>query len=326
MGEGKKDASATADREIVATRLFDAPRELVFKLWTNPQHIARWWGPRGFTTTTQQMDVRPGGEWQFVMHGPDGRDYPNRITYVEVVAPARIVYQHGGGKDVEPVNFQVTATFAAEGGRTRLTMRMLFPSAAARDFTIREYGADKGLQQTLDRLTEQAAQEASAGQSRPFVISRTFDAPRELVWKAWTERDRLMRWFGPKGFTMTAANLDFRPGGVFHYCLRSPDGKEMWGRFVYREIVAPERIVLVNSFSDPKGGITTHPFSPTWPRETLSTTTLTEIGGRTTVTIVWEPINATDAERQTFDTNREGMTMGWGGTFDQLAAYLAAKS
>src|SRR5437868_65161 len=109
-------------------------------------------------------------------------------------------------------------------------------------------------------------------QSAPFVISRVFDAPRDVVWKAWTERDRLMQWFGPKGFTMPVANLDFRPGGMFHYCLRTPDGQPMWGKFIYREIIPPQRIVLVNSFSDEQGNITMHPFSPTWPRQMLSTT------------------------------------------------------
>lgn len=100
---------------------------------------------------------------------------------------------------------------------------------------------------------------------REFVIARVFNAPRELVWKAWAERERLMQWFGPKGFTMPIAKMDFRPGGTFHYCLRSADGKEMWGKFVYREIVAPERIVLVNSFSDENGNLTRHPFSASWP-------------------------------------------------------------
>jgi uncharacterized protein YndB with AHSA1/START domain len=158
---------------------------------------------------------------------------------------------------------------------------------------------------------------------REFVITRVFDAPRELVWKAWTERDRLMQWFGPKGFTMAVANLDFRPGGIFHYCLRSPDGKDMWGKFVYREIVRPERIVLVNSFSDEQGNLTRHPFSPTWPLEMLATTIFAEQNGKTTITLQWVPINVTEAEVQTFDTGREGMKMGWTGTFDQLAEYLA---
>jgi uncharacterized protein YndB with AHSA1/START domain len=149
-------ASTASDREIVATRVFDAPRELVFKAWSDPQHLAQWWGPHGFTTTTHAMEFKPGGVWRFVMHGPDGRDYPNKITFVEIVPPQRIVYEHGGDKDVEPVNFKVTVTFDAEGSRTRLTMRMVFPSAAAREFTVKTYGAIEGLHQTLGRLAEYA--------------------------------------------------------------------------------------------------------------------------------------------------------------------------
>src|SRR5207248_2469506 len=105
MNEANQPATLVGDREIVATRIFDAPRELVFKVWTDPKHIGNWWGPKGFATTTFSMDVRPGGVWRFVMHGPDGRDYENKITYLEVVAPERIVYKHGGDADCEPVNF-----------------------------------------------------------------------------------------------------------------------------------------------------------------------------------------------------------------------------
>jgi uncharacterized protein YndB with AHSA1/START domain len=158
--------------------------------------------------------------------------------------------------------------------------------------------------------------------ARPFVISRSFDAPRELVWKAWTERKRLMEWFGPKGFTMPAAKMEFWPGGTFHYCLCSPDGKEMWGKFTYREIIAPERVVLVSSFSDEDGGMTRHPMSPSWPLEMLSNTTLLERGGKTMLTIEWSPLEPTAEERQTFDGALEGMKAGWSGTFEQLAAYL----
>ncbi len=158
---------------------------------------------------------------------------------------------------------------------------------------------------------------------RPFVISRTFSAPRELIWEAWTERQRLMRWFGPKGFTMSAASMDFRPGGMFHYCLLAPDGRSMWGKFLYREIVVPERITMVNCFSDENGGTTRHPKSPTWPLEMLSICSLVEQGGDTTVTIQWAPLNPTAEERRTFDAAHEDMKRGWSGTFDQLADYLA---
>jgi len=143
------------------------------------------------------------------------------------------------------------------------------------------------------------------------------------VWKAWTERDRLMQWFGPKGFTMSTAKMDFRPGGSFHYCMRLPDGKEMWGNFVYHEIIAPEKIVLVNSFLDAAGGLTRHPMSPTWPLEMLATTTFAEQGNKTLLTTHWKPLNATEEEQKTFDRGHGGMRQRWTGTFDQLAAYLA---
>ena len=145
-------AHATVDREITATRLFDAPRELVWKAFTELEHVEKWWGPDGFTTTTYAREVRPGGVWRFVMHGPDGRDYQNKITYVQVVPPERLVYRHGGDKDVEPVSFEVSVTFEDEGGKTRMHWRMLFPSKNAKDYTVRTYGAEDGLRQTLGRL------------------------------------------------------------------------------------------------------------------------------------------------------------------------------
>jgi uncharacterized protein YndB with AHSA1/START domain len=142
-------------RSIVGTRVLDAPRALVFSAWTDPKHLAQWWGPNGFTTTTHAFDFRPGGAWRFVMHGPDGRDYQNRITFDEIVPPERIVYRHSGGDDVEPVQFTQTVTFQDLGnGQTLLTWHGTFPSAEERARVIREYGADKGLVQTMARLDE----------------------------------------------------------------------------------------------------------------------------------------------------------------------------
>jgi uncharacterized protein YndB with AHSA1/START domain len=157
----------------------------------------------------------------------------------------------------------------------------------------------------------------------PFLISRTFDVPRDLVWKAFTDPDRMPRWFTPKGFTSKAIKTDVRPGGMYHYCMRSADGTEMWGKAVYRELSAPNRLVWVTSFSDPQGGLTRHPMAPNWPLEMLTTVTLTENGGKTTVTVQWLPINPTDEERTTFDTSHQAMKQGWTGTFDQLEEYLA---
>jgi len=148
------DTEATADREIVIARIVDAPRERVWQAWTDQKHVAQWWGPRGFTTTTYKMDVRPGGVWRFVMHKPDGRDYQNKITYLEIVRPERLVYAHGDDDDLEPVSFRTTVTFVNLAGKTEVTMRAVFPTPAERDRVVKEYGAIEGGKQTLERLAE----------------------------------------------------------------------------------------------------------------------------------------------------------------------------
>lgn len=158
---------------------------------------------------------------------------------------------------------------------------------------------------------------------KAFVISRAFDAPRDLVWKAYTEADRLKKWWGPKGFTMLQCEIDLSPGGIFHYGMRAPDGSVMWGKWIFREIVAPERLVVIVAFSDEAGGVTRHPFAPDWPLETLGTTTFEEHGGKTTITTHWVAVTPTDAERKAFDGAHDSMRMGFTGTFDQLAEYLA---
>jgi uncharacterized protein YndB with AHSA1/START domain len=152
-----------SDREIAGTRILRAPRALVFEAFTTPEHLARWWGPNGFTTTTKSMAFEPGGVWRFTMHGPDGTDYPNVITFLEIVRPEKIVYKHGGDADAEPVNFTTTITLEDLGRETRATWRMVFPSAQAKRFVVEKYGAADGLQQTLDRLVAYAEARAVAG-------------------------------------------------------------------------------------------------------------------------------------------------------------------
>ena len=452
----------SSDREIVITRVYDAPREVVWDAWTDPQQVVHWWGPKGFTTTIHEMDVRPGGVWRLTMHGPDGTDYPNHSAFVEVVKPERIVYSHGGGRKGGPgAQFEATWTFEAQEAKTKLTLRMVFPSAAARDLVVKTYNAIEGGNQTLGRLAEQLARtpviiertfdapvetvwkaiteidqikqwympaldsfkpevgfetqfsihhngkdflhfwkvtevvprkkityswkyagypgdslvtfelfsegdktklklthtglESFLPESNPdlargnflmgwtaiasslkqfvekkteatgeeFVISRVFDAPRDLVWKVFTDPAHLKHWWGPKGLTVRFAKMDFRPGGIFHYCMRSPDGQDMWGRFAYREIFPQERIEFINSFSDEKGGVARHPMHLAWPLEMLTTFTFTENKGKTTFTIRWRPYNATEAERKTFADGHASMRQGWGGTLDQLETYLA---
>lgn len=314
-----------ADREIIITRVLHAPRELVWQAWTDPKHVANWWGPRGFTTTIKKMDFRVGGVWEHTMHGPDGANYPNKSTFKEIVPLERITFSHGGGGEEGPgATFVATWTFeTVEGSKTRLSGRMVFPSAEARDFVVKEFSAIEGGKQTLERASEYVAGMIS----KPFIISREFNAPLALVWKAWTERDRFEQWFGPKGVKIAVAKFDLRPGGMIHYSMTTPDGRLIWGRAVYREIVPPTKLVWINAFSDKDAGLTRHPLTTDrWPLQLLTVVTFAEQAGKTTVTVTWWPYESDADERRVFDVNLENMKVGWGGTFEQLGTYIAKQA
>jgi len=156
----------------------------------------------------------------------------------------------------------------------------------------------------------------SVGQG--VVITRVFDAPRELVFRAWTEPERLKRWWGPKGFTTPFCEIDLRPGGVFLYCMRSSEGRDHWGKGVYREILVPERIVLTSSFADAQGNVvpaTRYGMSPDWPLETLLTVTFEEEAGKTRLTLRYEGVPP--------GADRDGSQQGWSESLERLDEYLA---
>lgn len=141
-----------SSKEIVITRLINAPRELVWEAWTQPEHVKHWWGPDGFTNSIHEMEVKPGGVWRFMMHGPDGTNYPNKIVFNEVKKPERLSYAHSSDDEKETILFKTIVTFEQQDDKTLLTMRGIFASAEEKDRVIREYGADEGGKQTLTRL------------------------------------------------------------------------------------------------------------------------------------------------------------------------------
>jgi uncharacterized protein YndB with AHSA1/START domain len=146
-------AYATADREIVISRAIGASRELVFEAFTQVRHLSRWWGPEGFTTTTRSFEFRAGGEWDFVMHGPDGTDYQEWITWTEIVPPARIALLHGESRD-DPNAFESVLTFEPDGEETRIVMHTVFPTKELRDEAVEKYHAIEGGEQTLGNLAD----------------------------------------------------------------------------------------------------------------------------------------------------------------------------
>ena len=310
-----KKMQTGSDREIVITRLIDAPIGRVWRAWADPQEIVQWWGPHGFQTDAGRREFKVGGSWKHTMIGPDGARYPNAARYEEIVEGERIVYTNAGGRegDHQGVHFRAVVTFVAKGSQTELTLRSVFDTPAERDLVVREYHAIEGGHQTLSRLAAHIAGD--------FLISRLVDAPREKVWKCWTEPERLAAWFGPKGFETIAAKLDFRPGGTYHYCIRG-SGVDMWGKWTFQEIDAPEKLVFISAFSDKEGGLGRHPLAPTWPAQMATTVLFAGFGPKTLITIQWSPYQANEAERQTFSKGLASMHQGWTGTFERLDAYL----
>lgn len=157
-----------------------------------------------------------------------------------------------------------------------------------------------------------------------FVITRTFNAPRELVFKTMIETEHLQHWWGPKECTIDLIKHEPRVGGIFHYCMKFAPGVEMHGLFQYREITPVERLVFTNGFADAEGNRIRYAMSPTWPVEVLITNTLTESDGKTTLTMRSEPVNASPIEIETFKAGHASMTEGFGGMYDRYAEYLAS--
>lgn len=152
--------AAQSEREIVITRIFEAPRALVWRAWTNPQHVGQWWGPHGFTTTVHEMAVKPGGVWRYTMHSPDGTDCLNQIEFVEVIEPERLAYWHSDDSNAHQP-FHVTVSFDEQNEKMSLVMRLLFQTAAERVQMVEEFNAIEGLSSTLDCLAEHLKTRAS---------------------------------------------------------------------------------------------------------------------------------------------------------------------
>lgn len=183
-------AAKNKSNELTISRLYDAPRELVWDAWTDPEQVAKWWGPRGFTLTTHSKDLRVGGMWHYTMHGPDGTDYPNKTIYHEVVTHSRLVYDHGGYDDRPPL-FRVTVTFTDLKGKTKMDMTMAFPSPEAA-IEASKFIKLAGGHSTWDRLAEYLGKEQDG--KNIFVINRSFAAPISAVFDMWAQPESLSQW------------------------------------------------------------------------------------------------------------------------------------
>jgi uncharacterized protein YndB with AHSA1/START domain len=316
-------AAKNSSSEISLTRVLDAPIQTVWDAWNDLEQVAQWWGPRGFSLTTHSKDLRPGGQWIYTMHGPDGTDFPSTTTYLEVQEPHTMVYDHGASGEGEPL-FRVTVLFSEFGGKTKMDMTMALKSPEKAE-AIRKHIRKVGGNSTWDRFAEYLIERGS--RKATFVIARSFAAPLETMFKMWTDAEHFSQWLPPTGFTMRILRGEIRPGGSVFFAMTN-GSETMYGRIKYLEIRRPDLIVYSQEFCDEKENISRHPMLPIWPAAMLSTVNLyEEQAGHTRVRVLWEPHGpATAAELEVFVRQRSSMTQGWTGSFDKLEELLGGEN
>ena len=306
--------------EITIRRIFDAPRNIIWKAWTDPELLKRWWGPKYFTAPVVNIDLRVGGRYLSSMRGPDGKDYWSTGMYREVVEPERLVMtdsfadekgnvvpaSHYGMTGEWPHELLVTLTLEEIGGKTKLTLRHEgIPAGMMREMT------ETGWSESFDKLAENIVANdrtriiAERGKQE-VVITRVFDAPRDLVFKASTDRHLITQWWGPRRFTTIVDRIDARPGGIWRFINRDAAGNEFAFHGVYHEVRAPERIVDTFEFESMPGHVS------------LETCTLENINGKTKMTTksVYQSVEDRDGAL------KSGMEEGLLETMDRLAELL----
>ncbi len=260
--------SPVSERGLTITKLLNAPVELVWEVWTKPEHIKNWWGPDGFYNTIFEMDVRPGGTWEFVMHGPDGTNYKNKSVFREITRHKKIVYEH-----VSAPKFIATVEFEEQEKKTLLTWNMLFETTEEFIRTVKTFKADEGLKQNIIKLGSYLENGYPADE---LTFTRTINAPRELVFKAWTDEKMLAKWWGPNGFTSPVCRWEAKPGGKIRIDMKAPDGNIFPMEGEVHEVDNPRKVRFTSAAL---GENSERLF------EVMNTVTLAESDGKTILTL-----------------------------------------
>lgn len=307
-------------KELRITRIYDAPVELVYRAYTDPEAQLKWWGPRGFTITHHSKDLRPGGQWIYTMHSEDGQDFPNIATYHEVIPNKRLVYDHGATPTTPPL-FRVEVDFISlSKKRTEMRMKMIVDSEEkAREMAkfIKQASGNS----TWDRLGEFLAE--NEGDDK-FFINRVFETTPEKMLKLWTDANELKNWLPPVGFEMDILKGEIKEGGECFYRMTDRAEFTVYGKNLYKEITPNSKIVYEMRFADEKGNLGQHPLAPDYPPVFLMTIRFTEEDpGEVRVTVEAEATGeATEKQKKFFKDSRGNMTMGWTGSFEKLENYL----
>jgi uncharacterized protein YndB with AHSA1/START domain len=310
--------------EFVVTHTFDAPRELVFDAWIEPRHLAQWWGPKGFTNPTCNVDVRPGGKIEIVMRAPNGTDYPMGGEYREIVPPERLVYTSGALDPNGKLLFELlhTAIFVEHAGKTTLTLtsRVIMTTPDVGKYIG---GFEAGMTQSLYRLGDllgtalkafvESKSVPSDTSDREIVVSREYDVPRELIWEAITDPQHVSQWWGPRGFSTTIEEMDVRVGGSWKHVMNGPDGARYPNHSVFKEVTKPRRLVFAHG-GHKEGGSSV---------QSIATWTFDAIGdGKTRVTM--RMVFPSPAERDRV-VREFGAVEGGKQCLERLGEHLAGK-
>jgi len=317
--KNKLTITLPSDTEILMTRVFDAPRELVFEAITKPEHVMRWWGPRASSFAECEIDFRVGGKWRYVINLPGGQQMTMTGVFHEITPPKGLV---GTECFVEPrfgnPQWRTTLTLEEHNGKTTMTSRVVHPTKQNRDGHFNS-GMEFGAAETFDRLEDLLAGRPTGPDpsdnpmEKEIEITRVFDAPRELVYQAWTEPQHMTQWWGPGVFTNHSCELDVRPGGAWQIVMRGPDGTDFRCEGIYSEVVAQERLVFTNDAVDQNGKPLLKGFT---------SVTFADQGSKTKLILKTRAVGLVDFAPQML----RGMEAGWSQSLDSLAAHLSPQA
>jgi len=235
----------TADREIIVSRLLNSSITSVWEAWTTANHIKNWWGPNGFTNTITKMDLVPGGQWNLIMHGPDGTDYDNESIFTEIEKHKKIAYNHISGHE-----FTATIQFEERGNQTYIHWQMLFDSKEELARIMGLFDISEGLKQNVNRLEDylkinqlKIITMKDDTSDREIALSRLLNAPIELVWEVWTNPEHIKNWWGPNGFTNTISKMEVQPEGEWNLIMHGPDGTDYKNKSIFKEVIQHQKLV-----------------------------------------------------------------------------------
>jgi uncharacterized protein YndB with AHSA1/START domain len=307
-------AGGAAIKELVLTRIFGAPRSLVFKMWTDPKHVARWWGPHGYTNPVCELDPRPGGKILIHMQDPVMPVNPMTGVFEEVIEPERLVFLSMAMPDAEGVpQLQVrnTVTFEDLGGKTKLTLHARVLKATQQMAPALD-GMTQGWSETLERLGDVLVNplDTTPLAARELVFRRFLSAPREKVFDAWTKSEQIGKWWGPHGFKTTTHSMDVQPGGVWEFTMHGPDGRDYKSKIMYLQVERPAFIAYKQTGEGQDAGMQFH-----------ATVNLGEMFGKTTLTL---RILFATAEEREHNVKTYRSPEGGEQTMERLAHYVEA--